>query len=78
VLTADLVAFMAALILYLLTVGDVRGFAFTLGLSTLLDVVVAFAFIRPAVIYVGRRRGLVENRVFGIARGLGAPGTREA
>lgn len=72
VLTADLVSFMAALILYLLTVGDVRGFAFTLGLSTLLDVVTAYLFIRPAVILVGRRRSLVDNRLFGISRGLGA------
>ncbi len=72
VLTADLVSFMAALILYLLTIGDVRGFAFTLGLSTLLDVVTAYLFIRPAVILVGRRRAFTDNPVFGIARGLGA------
>ena len=79
VLTADSVSFLAALILYLLTVGDVKGFAFTLGLSTLLDVFTAYFFIRPAVILVGRRRGFVENRMFGIARGLGGRTvTREA
>jgi preprotein translocase subunit SecD len=79
VLTADLVSFMAALILYLFTIGDVRGFAFTLGLSTLLDVFTAYFFIRPAVILVGRRRSFTEARVFGIARGLGAhTATREA
>jgi preprotein translocase subunit SecD len=72
VLTADLVSFMAALILYLLSIGDVRGFAFTLGLSTLLDVATAYFFIRPAVILVGRRRTFTENRFLGIARGLGA------
>ncbi|MBV9662176.1 MAG: protein translocase subunit SecD [Acidimicrobiales bacterium] len=72
VLTADLVSFMAALILYLLSIGDVRGFAFMLGLSTLLDVVTAYLFIRPAVILVGRRRSFTDNPVFGIARGLGA------
>jgi preprotein translocase subunit SecD len=72
VLTADLVSFMAALILYLLTVGDVRGFAFTLGLSTLLDVAVAFLFIKPAVIFVGRRRAFTENRWFGISRNFAA------
>jgi preprotein translocase subunit SecD len=71
VLTADLVAFMAALILYWLTVGDVRGFAFMLGLATLLDVVIAFFFIRPAVILVGRRRTFTEARYLGVARGLG-------
>jgi preprotein translocase subunit SecD len=79
VLTADLVSFLAALILYLFTVGDVRGFAFTLGLSTLLDVFVAWFFIRPAVILIGRRRGFVDNPVFGINRGLGGKAaTREA
>ena len=79
VLTADLVSFMAALILYILTVGDVRGFAFTLGLSTLLDVFTAYFFIRPAVILVGRRRTFTENRFLGISRGLGARTTpREA
>ncbi|MCU4184849.1 protein translocase subunit SecD [Acidiferrimicrobium sp. IK] len=74
VLTADFVSFLAALILYLLTVGDVRGFAFTLGLSTLLDVATAYFFIRPMVIVVGRRRTFTENRILGVARGLGAAG----
>jgi len=73
VLTADFVTFLAALILYLLTVGDVKGFAFMLGLSTLLDVFTAYFFIRPAVILVGRRRAFTEARFFGVARGLGAP-----
>jgi len=72
VLTADLVSFMAALILYLFTVGDVRGFAFTLGLSTLLDVFTAFFFIRPIVVLLGRRRSVADARLLGIARGLGA------
>jgi preprotein translocase subunit SecD len=71
VLTADLVAIMAALILYLFTVGDVRGFAFMLGLSTLLDIFTAFFFIRPAVILVGQRRGFTDARFMGVGRGLG-------
>ncbi len=79
VLTADLVSFMAALILYLFTVGDVRGFAFTLGLSTVIDVFTAYFFIRPAVILLGRRRSFTDNRLFGMNRGLGArTTTREA
>ncbi len=72
VLTADFVSFLAALILYVLTVGDVKGFAFTLGLSTLLDVATAYLFIRPMVILVGRRRAFTDNRILGVARGLGA------
>ena len=72
VLTADFVTFLAALILYILTVGDVKGFAFMLGLSTLLDVFTAYFFIRPAVILVGRRRAFTDARFIGVARGLGA------
>jgi len=72
VLTADFVAFLAALILYALSIGDVRGFAFMLGLSTILDVFTAYFFIRPMVILVGRRRTFTEARFLGINRGLGA------
>jgi preprotein translocase subunit SecD len=71
VITADVVSFLAAVILYYLSVGDVRNFAFTLGLATLLDVFTAFFYIRPAVILLGRRRTFTDNRVFGITRGLG-------
>ena len=49
ILAADFVSFLAAVILYFLSVGSVRGFAFTLGLTTLVDVAVAFAFTRPLV-----------------------------
>ena len=72
VLTADFVAFLAAAILYLLTIGDVRGFAFMLGLSTVLDVFTAYFFIRPMVILVGRRRTFTDARFLGVGRGLGA------
>ncbi len=61
------------MILYLFTVGSVRGFAFTLGLSTLLDVITAYFFTRPMVILLGRNRLFTEARVSsGVARGLAA------
>jgi preprotein translocase subunit SecD len=72
VLTADFVAFLAAAILWALSIGDVRGFAFMLGLSTVLDVFTAYFFIRPAVILVGRRRAFTDARFFGVGRGLGS------
>ena len=56
ILSADFVSFLAAIILYFVSVGNVRGFAFTLGLSTLLDVVVVFLFTRPLVSLVSRYR----------------------
>ena len=62
ILAADLVSFLAAVILYLFTVGSVRGFAFTLGLSTLLDVITAYFFTRPMVILLGRNRLFTEAR----------------
>lgn len=78
VLTADFVAFLAAAILYLLTIGDVRGFAYMLGLSTLLDIITAYMFIRPMVILVGRRRTFTDARFLGVARGLGGGAAAEA
>ena len=72
ILAADLVSIMAALILYLFTVGSVRGFAFFLGLSTLLDLITAYFFTRPMVALLGRNRLFTEARFFGVARGLAA------
>ncbi len=55
VLAADTVSLLAAILLYLIAVGDVRGFAFFLGLSTLLDILITWYFTRPLVILLGRR-----------------------
>jgi len=49
ILSADAVSFMSAAILYILAVGEVKGFAFTLGLSTVLDLVVVFLVTHPLV-----------------------------
>jgi preprotein translocase subunit SecD len=49
ILSADAVSFLSAAILYILAVGDVKGFAFTLGLSTVLDLVVVFLVTHPLV-----------------------------
>ncbi len=71
VLAADFSSFIAAFILYTLTVGDVRGFAFFLGLATLLNVVTTYFFTRPLVILIGRRASVSEGGFLGINRGLG-------
>ena len=78
ILAADLVSFIAAAVLYLLTVGPVRGFAFYLGLSTLLDLVVAYTFTRPMVVLLGRNRFFTEAKFFGVARGLAVVGAEPA
>ena len=70
IVAADLVSFIGALLLYLLSIGPVRGFAFFLGLSTILDVVTSWTFTRPLVILLGKSRTFTDARWFGVARGL--------
>ncbi len=65
ILSADTVSFLAAIILYFVSVGGVRGFAFTLGLSTLLDVVVVFLFTRPMVSLMSRYSWFTKSRYTG-------------
>ncbi|HTJ74102.1 MAG TPA: protein translocase subunit SecD [Acidimicrobiales bacterium] len=72
ILAADLASFMGAVVLYVLTVGSVRGFAFFLALSTLLDLVIAYFFTRPIVLLLARSRLFTEARWLGVARGLAA------
>ncbi|MFE8992722.1 protein translocase subunit SecD [Streptomyces collinus] len=55
ILVSDFVSFLAAAVLFLVTVGKVQGFAFTLGLTTLLDVVVVFLFTKPLLTLMARR-----------------------
>jgi preprotein translocase subunit SecD len=59
ILSADAVSFLAAAVLYVLAVGQVKGFAFTLGMSTVLDLVVVFLVTHPLVALAS------NNRVFG-------------
>ncbi|MET9363495.1 protein translocase subunit SecD [Streptomyces sp. NPDC006632] len=55
ILVSDFVSFLAAAVLFIVTVGKVQGFAFTLGLTTLLDVVVVFLFTKPVMTLLARR-----------------------
>ena len=55
ILAADGVNFLAALVLYTLASSNVRGFAFTLGLTTILDLLVVFLFTHPTVALLARR-----------------------
>jgi preprotein translocase subunit SecD len=56
IIAADFVSLLAAGVLYILSVGSVRGFAFTLGLITLIDVLVVFLFTKPLVALLARTR----------------------
>jgi preprotein translocase subunit SecD len=68
ILSGSAVGFLAALVLYLLAVGQVKGFAFTLGLTTILDVVVVFLVTWPLV-YLASKTTMLAKPAF---NGLGA------
>ncbi|AEE46157.1 protein translocase subunit SecD [Cellulomonas fimi] len=56
ILASDAVNFIAAAVLYVLAVGGVRGFAFTLGLTTIIDVIVVFLFTHPVMTLIARTK----------------------
>ena len=56
ILASDAVSFTAAATLFLLTVGNVRGFAFTLGLTTIVDLIVVFFFTHPLLRLLARTK----------------------
>ena len=56
ILVSDTVSFLAALMLWYFSIDDVKGFAFTLGLTTLIDIIVVFLFTKPMVTLLARTR----------------------
>lgn len=62
ILISDAVSLLSAVVLFILAVGSVKGFAFTLGLTTLLDLAVVFFFTRPLVELLGRTKFFGEGR----------------
>nr|WP_240948192.1 protein translocase subunit SecD [Planosporangium mesophilum] len=66
ILSADTVSFLAAAVLYFLALGPVKGFAFTLGMSTLIDVLVVFLFTHPLVAVLARLSAFTSPRFSGL------------
>jgi preprotein translocase subunit SecD len=66
IISADFVSFLAAAVLYYLAAGDVRGFAFTLGMSTVLDLVVVFLFTHPLLVLLSRSPTFGSPRFTGL------------
>ncbi len=56
ILIADTVSMLSALVLFVLAIGSVKGFAFTLGLTTLIDVLVVFMFTKPLMTLLARTK----------------------
>lgn len=71
IVKADVASLIGAVILWWLTVGPVRGFAFYLGLSTLLDLVTSWAYMRPVVKFATARRWFLRRPAL-----LGLPAER--
>jgi preprotein translocase subunit SecD len=61
ILASDAVSFLAAVVLYFLAVGGVRGFAFTLGLTTVIDLIIVFLFTHSVMRLIARRRFFAEG-----------------
>jgi preprotein translocase subunit SecD len=70
---ADFVSLLAAVVLYFFAVGNVKGFAFFLGLSTIMDMAFTWFYTRPLVILLGQSSHLQGTGAFSIATGLQAP-----
>jgi preprotein translocase subunit SecD len=66
ILSADAVSFLAAAILYWLAAGPVKGFAFTLGLSTIIDLLVVFLFTHPLIALLSRSNAFTSPRFSGL------------
>ncbi len=64
--TGNLVSLIAAVVIYVLAVGEVRGFAFTLGLTTILDVVIVFLVTHPIVVLASRSEFLSRPSMNGL------------
>ena len=66
IVAADTVSFLCAAVLWFLTVGSVRGFAFFLGISALTDLVITFFFTRSAVLLFARSKRVQGKKILGI------------
>jgi preprotein translocase subunit SecD len=70
IISANTITIMAAVVLYIVSVGVVKGFAFALGLSTILDLVVVFLFRHPIMTLLARSKAFLSPRVSGLGRVL--------
>lgn len=77
IITGNFVSLIAAVILYFLAIGDVKGFAFTLGLTTVFDVVVAFMVTAPLVILLSRRKFFHSPHINGLGSAFRSANRRQ-
>jgi preprotein translocase subunit SecD len=77
IISANTITIMAAVVLYIVSIGQVKGFAFALGLSTILDLVVVFLFRHPIMTMFANTKAFLSPRVSGLGRVLRRPPTEE-
>jgi preprotein translocase subunit SecD len=77
IISANTITIMAAVVLYIVSIGAVKGFAFALGLSTILDLVVVFLFRHPIMTMFANTKAFLSPRVSGLGRVLRRPTTEE-
>lgn len=70
ILAADLISLIGAVTLFYLAAGSVRGFAFFLGMATILDLLFSICFMHPLVKLLARSPKLITNKYFGFAVAL--------
>ena len=70
IISANTITILAAVVLYIVSVGVVQGFAFALGLATILDLIVVFLFRHPIMTMFARTRAFMSPRVSGLGRVL--------
>ncbi|MEU8128540.1 protein translocase subunit SecD [Micromonospora sp. NPDC049049] len=72
IISANAITLLSAVVLYVVSVGTVKGFAFALGLATVLDLVVVFLFRHPIMTMFARTQAFLSPRVSGLGRALPA------
>lgn len=70
IISANAVTLLAVVTLYLLSTGQVRGFAFALGLATVIDLLIVFTFRHPMMTLLARTRGFLSPTVSGLGRAV--------
>ncbi|MEV6595984.1 protein translocase subunit SecD [Actinoplanes sp. NPDC051346] len=79
IISANTITIMAAVVLYIVSIGAVKGFAFALGLSTVLDLIVVFLFRHPIMTMFANTKAFLSPQVSGLGRALKrAPTEKEA
>jgi preprotein translocase subunit SecD len=68
IISANAISIMAAVVLYVVSVGTVKGFAFALGLATILDLVVVFLFRHPIMTMFANTKAFLSPKVSGLGR----------